>query len=57
MQTVVAGTLTLLFLIVVVWRLFRVLDGDAPLEPGGSYGRQLFGRYRKPEPPEGTDPS
>ena len=57
MQTVVGGVLALLVLLVVVWRLWRVLDGDEPLEPGGSYGRQLFGRYREPAKPEDNDPA
>lgn len=52
MATLIAGVLGLLVLLVVIWRLWRVLNSDEPLEPGGSYGRQLFGRYREPEKPE-----
>jgi membrane protein implicated in regulation of membrane protease activity len=54
-QTLVAGVLALLVVLVVVWRLWRVLNGDEPPEPGGSYGRQLFGRYRDLEKPQPED--
>jgi hypothetical protein len=33
--------LGLLLMIRMAWRLYR---GDEPMEPGGSYGRQFFGR-------------
>ena len=52
MATLVAGVLALSVFLVVMWRLWRVLNGDEQIEPGGSYGRQLFGRYREPEKPE-----
>jgi hypothetical protein len=52
---VVAGVLALSVFLVVVWRLWRVLNGDEQIEPGGSYGRQLFGRYREAEKPKPED--
>jgi hypothetical protein len=43
LSIVVLGMLALglLLLIRMAWRLYR---GDEPMEPGGSYGRQFFGR-------------
>ncbi len=49
-----AGGLALLAFLFVVWRLWRALEGDKPVEPGGSYGRQVFGRYRRPKKPAPT---
>jgi hypothetical protein len=50
-----AGGLALLAFLFVVWRLWRALDGERQVEPGGSYGRQVLGRYRKPKQPAGND--
>lgn len=55
MQTLIAGVVALSILLVAWGRLLRVLNGDKPIEPGGSYGRQFFGGYRKLEEPEDDD--
>jgi hypothetical protein len=55
MASLIFGVLTLLVFLVVMWKLWRVLNGDESIEPGGSYGRQLFGRYREPEKPKRED--
>lgn len=47
----VAG-LALLAILFLWWMLGRVLNGDQQIEPGGSYGRQLFGRDREPKKPD-----
>lgn len=49
MSPLVAAGLALLVFLFVVWRLWRALDGDQQVEPGGSYGRQVFGRFRDPK--------
>jgi hypothetical protein len=57
MHTLLVAGSTLLVLLIVIYRLWRVLDGDQEIEPGGSYSRQLFGRYRKPKLPESKAPT
>lgn len=52
MATLIGGVLGLVVFLVVMWKLWRALSGDEQIEPGGSYGRQLFGRYREPAKPE-----
>lgn len=51
------GGLALLFIAFVWWCLWRVLNGDTPIESGGSYGRQVFGRYREPKKPDQRRPT
>ncbi len=51
MSPLVAAGLALLVFLFVVWRLWHALDGEKQAEPGGSYGRQLFGRFRPPRKP------
>lgn len=46
----IAG-LVLLAIGVVWWALWRALNGDKQVEPGGSYSRQVFGRNREPKKP------
>ncbi len=55
MGTLIVAVLALSILLVAWWRLWRVLNGDKPIEPGGSYGRQFFGGYRKLEKAEDDD--
>jgi hypothetical protein len=52
MASLVIGGLALLFIASVWWCLWRVLNGDKPIESGGSYGRQFFGRYGEPKKPD-----
>jgi len=49
MAVLLVAGLALLAILVVWWGLWRALNGDKQVEPGGSYGRQVFGRYRKPD--------
>jgi len=48
---VVAGSL-LLLIVVLWWALGSALNGSQHIEAGGSYGRQVFGRDRKPKKPD-----
>lgn len=52
MAILLTAGLALLAIGVVWWTLGRALNGDRQIEPGGSYGRQVFGRNREPKKPD-----
>ena len=52
MPILLTAGLALLAIGVVWWMLGRALNGDKQIEPGGSYGRQVFGRNREPKKPD-----